>query len=162
MGKCASALIALGGLAAALAAGPVFAACAPDAVDLRWPGGGQARFSVEIADTDTTREQGLMFRETLASSAGMLFIFDAPEHARFWMKNTLIPLDLVFADSQGRVTVVHPDAVPGDLTPINGGEGVLYVLEIKGGLAALLGIVPGADMRTERMDQSQAKWICAR
>ncbi len=161
MGKCASALIGLWGLAVVLAGGPGFATCAPDTVDLRWPGGGQTRFSVEIADTDSKRALGLMFRETLPSSAGMLFIFDAPEHAQFWMKNTLIPLDMVFADRQGRVTVVHSNAVPGDLTPIDGGEGVLYVLEIQGGLAARLGIVPGADLRAERMDQSLAQWTCA-
>ncbi|MBI1172001.1 DUF192 domain-containing protein [bacterium] len=156
MGKCVAALIGIW----ALAAGPGFAACAPGAVELRWPGGGQARFTVEIADTDAEREQGLMFRDHLASSAGMLFVFDAPEHAHFWMKNTLIPLDMVFADQTGRVTVVHSNAVPGDLTPIDGGEGVAYVLEIKGGLAARMGIVPGADLRSDRIDQSLALWPC--
>jgi uncharacterized membrane protein (UPF0127 family) len=162
MGKCFAALIGFWVLAAAgLASGPGFAACTPDEVDLRWPGGGQARFSVEIADTEALREKGLMFRDTLSSSAGMLFVYDVPEHAHFWMKNTLIPLDMVFADQKGRVTVVHSDAVPGDETPIDGGEGVAYVLEIKGGLAKRMGIVPGADLRTERMDQSLALWSCA-
>ncbi|MGV8986775.1 MAG: DUF192 domain-containing protein [Cypionkella sp.] len=156
MGKCFAALIGV----FVLTAGAGHTACAPGSVELRWSGG-QARFSVEIADTDTARQHGLMFRDHLSASAGMLFVYDAPEHAHFWMKNTLIPLDMVFADQTGRVTVVHSNAVPGDETPIDGGEGVLYVLEIKGGLAARMGIAPGADLRSDQVDQSVARWRCA-
>ena len=141
-------------------AGGADAACAPDAVELRWHGG-QARFSMELADTAALREKGLMDRSHMASSAGMLFSYGTPEHAFFWMKNTLIPLDMVFADASGTVTAVHANAVPGDLTPIDGGAGVTYVLEINGGLAARLGITPGAAMRSAAMDQAKAKWRCA-
>ncbi len=77
------------------------------------------------------------------------------------MKNTKIPLDMIFADPAGRVTRVHAQAVPGDLTPIDGGEGVLAVLEINGGLAARMGIAPGAVIRHPALDQSRAAWPCA-
>ena len=127
---------------------------------LRWTGG-QARFTVEIADTAALREHGLMDRDHMATSAGMLFAYGAPAHAFYWMKNTLIPLDMVFADPTGRVTSVHSNAVPGDLTPIDGGAGVQYVLEINGGLAARMGIVPGAELRAAVVDQTMAAWKCA-
>lgn len=163
MGKCgAQRLIADASGAGALwlaLASAAGAACAPDTVELRWPGG-QARFTVEVADTPEERAKGLMDRAHLAASAGMLFVYQSPEHAYYWMKNTLIPLDIIFADQAGRVTVVHSDAVPGDLTPLDGGEGVNYVLEINGGLAARMGIGPGAEMRSGVMDQDQISWTC--
>lgn len=158
MGRCcASQLMAVAVLCGAAPAG---AACAPDAVELRWTGG-QARFTVEIADTAAERERGLMERGHMAASAGMLFINPAPEHAYYWMKNTLIPLDIIFADQAGRVTVIRPDAIPGDLTPLDGGEDVQYVLEINGGLAARMGIVPGAELRATAVDPAKAAWPCA-
>ena len=135
-------------LVLAIGTGPLRAEtdCAPDRVDLRWQGGA-ASFTAEVADDAAERAQGLMFRETMALGAGMLFVYESPRRAQFWMKNTLIPLDMIFADAEGRVTRVHPQAVPGDETPIDGGEGVQFVLEINGGLAAALGIAPGAEMR---------------
>jgi hypothetical protein len=134
--------------------------CAPGRVDLRGPFG-QVRFSVEIADTAATRAQGLMHRDSLPRSAGMLFIYDAPTTASFWMMNTLIPLDMIFMDATGLVTRVHHMARPHDLTPIPGGENVLMVLEINGGLARALGIAEGAEMRHPRLDPSRARWSCA-
>ena len=134
------------------------AACRDDSVDLRWPGG-QARFAVEVADDDAERSRGLMHRESLPRSAGMLFIYETPRRATFWMKNTLIPLDMIFADASGRVTHVHANAVPQDLTTIDGGDGVKLVLEINGGLAARLGIVPGAEMRHPSIENPA--WSCA-
>jgi uncharacterized membrane protein (UPF0127 family) len=136
------------------------AACAPDRVDLRWPGGGES-FTVELADTAEERARGLMFRESLDPAAGMLFVYDAPRPARFWMKDTLIPLDMIFADATGTVTRIHANAVPGDLTPIDGGAAVQFVLEINGGLAARLGIVPGAELRHPAVRQDRAAWPCA-
>lgn len=135
------------------------AACAPDRLDLRWPGGGES-FAVEIADDADERAQGLMFRESMETDRGMLFVYESPRQARFWMKNTLIPLDMVFADASGTVTRVHSDAVPGDLTPIDGGEGVVYVLEINAGLAERLGIVPGAMLRHPAIPAATAAWPC--
>lgn len=135
------------------------AACRPDLVELRGPFG-QVRFTVELADTEPARARGLMFRETLPRSAGMLFVYPRPVRAQFWMKNTLIPLDMIFADPSGRVTRVHSNAVPGDLTTIDGGAGVLAVLEINGGLAARLGIAPGAELRHPTFATATAAWPC--
>ncbi|WP_135447270.1 MULTISPECIES: DUF192 domain-containing protein [Tabrizicola] len=153
-------------IALALSAGPVAsapalaeAACAPDRVDLRWAGG-SASFTVELADDPAERARGLMFRERLDPAAGMLFVYETPLRAQFWMKNTLIPLDMIFADAAGRVTRVHANAIPGDLTPIDGGEGVVYVLEINGGLAARLGIAPGAELRHPAIAAATAAWRC--
>lgn len=136
------------------------AACAPDRVDLRgaW---GQARFSVEVVDTRETRAEGLMFRESLPRSAGMLFIYDAPTAPSFWMRNTLIPLDIIFIAPDGAISRVHHEAVPLDETPIPGGDNVLMVLEINGGLARQFGIAPGSELRHPRLDQGAALWPCA-
>lgn len=155
MGSGGSYLISL----ALVFGGAADAACAPDTVELRGPGGVQ-RFSVEIADTEAERSQGLMFREKMPASAGMLFVYEQPKHAYFWMKNTLLPLDMVFADATGLVTSVHSNAVPQDETPIDGGAGVAVVLEINGGLAARMGIAPGVEMRSAALDQSVAAWRC--
>lgn len=133
--------------------------CAPDRLDLRWSGGGES-FAVELADDPEERALGLMFRESLDPAAGMLFIYESPRRAMFWMKNTLIPLDMIFADASGTVTRVHSNAVPGDLTGIDGGEGVVYVLEINGGLAERLGIAPGAEFRHPAIPADSAAWPC--
>ncbi|MBN8632146.1 MAG: DUF192 domain-containing protein [Rhodobacterales bacterium] len=149
----ALALLALTGSAAA------DAACAPGRLDVRWDGGRES-FSVEVADDAGERAQGLMFREAMDPAAGMLFVYEAPRRVQFWMKNTLIPLDMVFADATGTVTRVHANAVPGDLSPIDGGEGVMFVLEINGGLAGKLGLVPGAVLRHPMIPAAGAAWPC--
>lgn len=135
------------------------AGCQPDGLDLRGPWG-QAHFSVELADSPEERAKGLMFREHLPRSAGMLFVYQSPQHAQFWMKNTLIPLDMIFADSSGTVVRVHSRARPQDLTSIDGGEGVLLVLEINGGLAERLGIAMGSELRHPALDPAIAVWPC--
>ena len=136
------------------------AACTDTAVELRGPSGVQ-RFTVEVADDVAEQSQGLMFREKMATSAGMLFVFPQPKHAQFWMKNTLIPLDMIFADATGLVTRVHSNAIPHDETAIDGGEGVVLVLEINGGLAARMGIAEGSKMRHPMIEQSSAIWSCS-
>jgi uncharacterized membrane protein (UPF0127 family) len=156
MGSVHPRLIAL----AILYGSAAHAGCTADTVQLRGPSGVQ-QFRVEVADTDAEREQGLMFRATMASSAGMLFAFDPPKHAVFWMKNTLIPLDMIFADKAGRVTRVHSNAIPQDLTPIDGGDGVAFVLEINGGLAARMGIAEGTALRSPLVAQPSAAWPCS-
>jgi uncharacterized membrane protein (UPF0127 family) len=133
--------------------------CRDDVAEFRWPGGG-ARFTVEIADDPAEQTQGLMFRETLAASRGMLFVYPEARPVSFWMRNTLIPLDMVFVDASGRVALVHPMAVPGDLTPIPGPKDTLMVLEIRGGLAAGLGLTEGAELRHPRVPQKGAAWPC--
>lgn len=134
-------------------------ACSLSSVDIRGPFG-QARFSVEIADDPQERAQGLMFRESLPMSAGMLFIYEQPQELSFWMRNTLIPLDMIFIDSAGVVQHVHHNAIPHDLTPIPGGRGIA-VLEINGGLAARLGIGKGSEIRHPAIKNEKVAWPCA-
>ena len=133
--------------------------CAPDRVDLRgdW---GEARFRVEVADDDAERARGLMFRDTLPASQGMLFVYERAGAPAFWMKNTLIALDMLFLTAAGEVQYVHEMARPGDLTPISGGPGVLAVLEIRGGLARAIGITPGSQLRHPAFDPETAAWAC--
>lgn len=155
----------LAGLALVVAAGFAGAAaqaqsgCREDQVDLRgnW---GQVRFAVEIADTDDTRATGLMHRENMPRFSGMLFIYDRPDRAVFWMENTLIPLDMLFVDETGRVSHIHHEARPLDRTPIDGGADVLMVLEINGGMARRLGITEGSALRHPRLDPAKAVWPC--
>jgi uncharacterized membrane protein (UPF0127 family) len=134
--------------------------CRPDQVELRSPSGAMARFTVEVADDAGERAQGLMNRDSMPTGAGMLFVYDKPGPASFWMKNTLIPLDMVFADASGTVVSVHENAVPLDETPITGGTSVQYVLEINGGLARALGIGEGSVMRHPAITQDGAAWAC--
>jgi hypothetical protein len=143
----------------AIAAGGVSAACSESAVDLRgdW---GSARFTVEVADDAAERAQGLMNRPSMPRSAGMLFLYEAPQRATFWMRNTLIPLDMIFMDPTGTVTRIHENAVPLDETTIDGGPGVQAVLEINGGLARAVGIDVGSELRHPGLDQSVAAWPC--
>ncbi len=133
--------------------------CQDSILDIRGPWG-SARFTIEVADDNEERARGLMFRESLAASEGMLFVYDTPGEPAFWMKNTLIPLDMLFITEQGVVQTVHPMAVPGDLSPIRGGTGILTVLEIRGGMARLLGITPGSEVRNPAFDPANSVWPC--
>lgn len=134
-------------------------ACREDTLWLKgdW---GQARFSVEVADTFDERAVGLMNRRTMPASAGMIFIYEQTGPVAFWMKNTLIPLDMLFADETGVIQHIHHEAIPLDETPIPGGEAIRYVLEINGGMAKSLGITKGSVMRHPNFLQEIAKWRC--
>ena len=134
-------------------------ACAPSVLDLRDPDA-TLRFSVEVADDDAERAQGLMFRESMPKFAGMLFVYERPQPVAFWMRNTLIPLDMLFFDGNGRLERIKVGAMPHDETPVPGGEDIRYVLEINGGLAEELGIEPGAVIRHPSLDQATAVWPC--
>ena len=135
------------------------AACRDSAVDLKGPWG-SARFGVELALTPAQMARGLMHRTSLPNSAGMLFLYEKPGSSGFWMKNTLIPLDMLFITPQGVVRKIHHNAQPGDLTPVTAGPGMIAVLEINGGLARRYGISEGSVLRHPRMDQAQALWKC--
>jgi hypothetical protein len=104
---------------------------------------GPQHFTVEIATTPQQMEQGLMFRPSLAPDAGMLFDYGRPSMAMMWMKNTLIPLDMLFVDAQGRIVNIHERAVPGSLATIAAAAPARAVIELNGGTAARLGIRPG-------------------
>ncbi|MEM0946586.1 MAG: DUF192 domain-containing protein [Pseudomonadota bacterium] len=135
------------------------ASCRDDVVELRGDFG-TARFSVDVADDDQERAQGLMNVPSMPASRGMFFLYERPQRATFWMRNTLIPLDMIFAGVDGTVTHVHENAIPLDETTIDGGRGVIAVLEINGGLAGAIGIAPGTELRHPGLDQSQAAWPC--
>ena len=102
---------------------------------------------VEIAADDPTREQGLMYRDHLAPDAGMLFIYPEPMVASMWMRNTLIPLDMLFVNPKGRIVSIHERAVPGSLEVISATAPVKATIELNGGTAARLGIKPGDVVR---------------
>ena len=104
---------------------------------------GATKFTVELAVTPAEQERGLMFRKSLAPDRGMLFPYQPPRRAAFWMKNTLIPLDIIYIAPNGRVLSIARNAVPHDETPLPSGGVVGGVLEIPGGRAAQLGILPG-------------------
>jgi hypothetical protein len=97
-------------------------------------------FRVEVARTEVQQERGLMFRSDLAPDAGMIFPIDPPRTASFWMKNTIIPLDMIFIRADGTIARIAPQTVPYSLVPVSSGEPVAAVLEIAGGRAAELGI----------------------
>ncbi|MFW2831044.1 DUF192 domain-containing protein [Sphingomonas sp. ID0503] len=100
-------------------------------------------FNVELAVTPQEQARGLMYRTSLRPGHGMLFPFSPPRPASFWMKNTLIPLDLIFIRADGTIAQISPDATPQSLDLIECAEPVAAVLEIAGGEAARLGIAPG-------------------
>jgi uncharacterized membrane protein (UPF0127 family) len=103
---------------------------------------GRTRLRVEMANTGHQQEVGMMCRTALAPDRGMLFDFHSPKEVAFWMHNTLIPLDMVFIGADGRVFSIA-SARPRDDTPVPAGGPVRAVLEIPGGRAAQLGLLPG-------------------
>ena len=121
---------------------------------------GSARFTIELADDPDERAQGLMHRETMARSAGMLFIFEQPQPVAFWMKNTLIPLDMIFADKSGVIKRIHANAIPHDETPISGGEGIYSVLEINAGLSETYGFKAGDALQHPAFSDGPAAIPC--
>jgi len=109
--------------------------------------GRDIKFDVDLALDDAHRSHGLMFRKQLGPYEGMLFDFFQEMPVSFWMKNTLIPLDMVFIAADGTIKHVHANAVPHSTETIPSKFPVRAVLEINGGSAALLGIKPGDKVR---------------
>jgi uncharacterized membrane protein (UPF0127 family) len=105
--------------------------------------GGPHKFTIELAITGPEREQGLMFRRSLAPDAGMLFDMDLPTNITMWMKNTFIPLDMLFLDPAGRIVDIHERAVPQSTDIISTRAPARYVIELNGGTAERLGIKIG-------------------
>jgi uncharacterized protein len=108
------------------------------------------RFIVEVAETGEQQAQGLMFRKSLAPDRGMVFPRDPPGDASFWMKNTLIPLDIIFIRPDGTIARIAENTVPMSLDPVPSLEPVGAVLEIAGGRSAELGIKAGDKVRWSR------------
>ncbi|MFI4988400.1 MAG: DUF192 domain-containing protein, partial [Alphaproteobacteria bacterium] len=116
---------------------------AKSALVIKTADGKEHRFTVELAATDAERGEGLMYRTAMAPDAGMLFDFKESETVAMWMKNTYLPLDMLFIAKDGRIVRIAERMVPLSLTPVASGEPVLAVLELNSGTAARLDIKPG-------------------
>ena len=100
-------------------------------------------FAIELALTPQQRAQGLMFRKEMARDEGMLFLFDREAPRAFWMKNTYLPLDIIFLDAAGRIVSIARDTTPLSETPIPSEQPAAAVLELNAGTAAELGLQQG-------------------
>jgi len=121
----------------------IAAAFESSVLTLRTAAGERHRFRVELALTPLERSQGLMFRESLEADAGMLFVYEAERPITMWMKNTLIPLDMLFLGRDGTVLSLAEQAVPLSEAVIASGLPAKAVLELPGGTVARLGLAPG-------------------
>jgi uncharacterized membrane protein (UPF0127 family) len=113
-------------------------------------------FEAWRADTGRTLAQGLMFVKSLRPDQAMIFVYQPPQHVAMWMKNTLVPLDMLFVDEYGCVVRVQRDARPGSLDTIQSGEPVELVVELAGGTAKTLGLAAG-----DRVVRPEASWPAA-
>ena len=104
---------------------------------------GVHRFTVEVAVTEPEQATGLMNRPAMDPNRGMIFPYAPPQDVAFWMKNTLIPLDMIFVSEDGTIGRIEENAVPLSLEPVPSGGPIVAVLEINGGRSAELGIAPG-------------------
>jgi uncharacterized membrane protein (UPF0127 family) len=127
------------------------AACSSDDRLVAHTSTGEHAFTVEVVDTPATRQQGLMFRQSLARDAGMLFDFKREQQTAFWMQNTFIPLDMIFIAADGTVKTIHVNARPHDTTSIPSNVPVQFVLEIPGGRSVEIGLKPGDRIEHPRM-----------
>jgi uncharacterized membrane protein (UPF0127 family) len=114
---------------------------------------GERSFTIEIADDPAERERGLMFREDMADTHGMLFVFEEQRDVGFWMKNTPMPLDLIFISQDGTVKAIK-QGEPFSEAVISPGQPVRFVLELKAGTAAGNNIVDGDKVRHKAISQA--------
>lgn len=129
------------------ACGDPDAAAATSTIEIRTSSGEVHPFKIELALTPQEQAQGLMNRTSMAENAGMLFVFGDEAPRAFWMKNTLIPLDMIFIRKDGTIHHIHENAIPHDLTSVPSEGPVSAVLEINGGLTTKLGIAKGDTVR---------------
>jgi uncharacterized membrane protein (UPF0127 family) len=122
-------------------------------VVLRAPSGAELRVKVELARTEPERQKGLMFRQALEAGRGMLFLWEHPERLKFWMKNTYIPLDMIFINEQKRIVGVEENAEPLTVNARGPEVDSQYVLEVPGGWARAHGVGPGVEVRFVGVDQ---------
>ena len=117
-------------------------------------------FYVEIADDPTKRANGLMFKKSLSDFDGMVFLYDKPSRLVFWMKNTLIPLDIIFFDERGIIKKIYVDATPLSQKKIFGGSDLIGALEINGNLTSKLGFSEGDSIQFNRLNSKNTVWPC--
>ena len=113
---------------------------------------GEVTFKVQVAGDLESQERGLMFRRRMAPDAGMLFDFHHSQFVTFWMKDTYIPLDMLFVRADGTISTIEPNAVPMSTTTIRSVEPILVVIEVNGGRAHDLGIEPGDKVHAAEFD----------
>ncbi len=113
---------------------------------------GEHRFGIELATTAEQRSRGLMFRQRLALDEGMLFVYPRAQTITMWMKNTLIPLDMLFIAGDGRILRIAERTIPNSMATISSEGPARGVLEVNGGTAARLGIRPGDRVRYPAFD----------
>jgi uncharacterized membrane protein (UPF0127 family) len=115
--------------------------------------GGSATFDLEVARTPRARADGLMYRKTLAPAAGMVFVFPDVAPRSFWMKNTYLPLDMIFVGPDHKVVGVVSRAEPLTLSSRGVPAPAKLVIELNGGVAERLGVGPGTLVRFDRLDE---------
>ena len=142
-------------LASALLISLPLAACSDETRLVVQSENGDHAFAVEVVDTPETRAQGLMYRQELADDAGMLFDFLEERPVSFWMRNTYIPLDMLFIEADGTILNIHVNARPHDTTSIPSDGPVQFVLEIPGGRSDELGIAAGDTVAHPRITAAQ-------
>jgi uncharacterized membrane protein (UPF0127 family) len=116
-----------------------------------------ASVRVEIADTPDKRATGLMYRRALAPEAGMLFLFPAATPQKFWMKNTPLPLDMIFIGPTRKIVGIVADAKPFTTNPLGVDEPSQYVLEVNAGFAAKHGLAAGDQVEFLRVPEATAE-----
>ncbi|MFS8110920.1 DUF192 domain-containing protein [Rhizobium jaguaris] len=115
------------------------------------------KFTVELALTEPQLEFGLMYRKSMPADHGMLFDFGAPRPVMMWMKNTVLPLDMLFLDKNGVITHIQENAVPYSEAIISSEGAVLYVIELNGGIARKLGLAVGDKVTSATISANLAK-----
>ena len=148
-------LRAVAALATAMLISLPLAACSDETRLVVQSENGEHAFTVEVVDTPETRAQGLMYRQELADDAGMLFDFREERPVSFWMRNTYIPLDMLFIEADGTILNIHVNARPHDTTSIPSDGPVQFVLEIPGGRSDELGIAAGDTVEHPRIKAAQ-------
>ena len=151
----ASSAFAAARLALVLLLMGVATACSADNRAVFHTSKGDFPFSIEVADTEASRERGLMFRTSLAPDAGMLFDYHQEQQASFWMQNTLIPLDMIFISADGIVKTIHVNARPMDTTSIPSEVPIRFVMEIPGGRSEEIGLKVGDRFEQSRVGKAQ-------
>lgn len=134
-------------IAAAPAVVTAPAATPAEEVVVETAAGKKEKFSVEVVRDEKARNRGLMFRHEMADGHGMLFDYDPPQQISFWMKNTFIPLDIIFVGADGRIINIAEKTTPLSLERLHADGKARGVLEINGGLSAKLGIKAGDKVR---------------
>jgi uncharacterized membrane protein (UPF0127 family) len=118
-----------------------------------------ADFDIEIAETPEKQETGLMYRKKMAPNQGMLFVYDYAQPMSFWMKNTYLPLDMIFIDSDKKIVQISKDTVPYSEDQIICFKPVQYVLEVNAGICDMAGITVGSVVNWERVKDVEKEEI---